>query len=64
MVRARGVTPPPERRRLLATMRKEGKVRAEVIQAVKDAHTAGGSVRDIAELTGRSTNTIQRWLKD
>lgn len=59
----RGVTPPIERRRLLTLMRKAEKGRDEFIQAVRDAHTAGGSVRDIAELTGRSTNTIQRWLK-
>ncbi|AEK09137.1 HTH DNA binding protein [Mycobacterium phage Ibhubesi] len=28
------------------------------------ASAAGGSVREIAVLTGKSTNTIQRWLKE
>ncbi|WP_372453710.1 helix-turn-helix domain-containing protein [Mycolicibacterium goodii] len=32
-------------------------------RAVLAASAAGGSVREIAVLTGKSTNTIQRWLK-
>lgn len=63
MVRARGVTPPPERRRLQAATRKHETSRAELIAAVKAAKEVGGSIRDIAALTGRSTNTIQRWLQ-
>lgn len=64
MVRARGVTPAPERRRLQTATRKHETSRTELIAAVKAAKNAGGSIRDIAELTGRSTNTIQRWLHD
>ncbi|AFL47958.1 hypothetical protein AVANI_47 [Mycobacterium phage Avani] len=33
-------------------------------EEVRAAAEAGGSVREIARLTGKSTNTIQRWLKE
>lgn len=36
----------------------------ELREAVREAHAAGGSVRDIADLTGKSTNTIGRWIKE
>ncbi|ORB76375.1 helix-turn-helix domain-containing protein [Mycobacterium timonense] len=32
--------------------------------AVRDARAAHGSVREIADLLGKSTNTIQRWTRD
>lgn len=56
----RGVTPEPERSRLLAA----AKASADLRNAVQAAHKAGGSIRDIAQLSGLSTNTIQRWLKE
>lgn len=67
--RVRGVTPEPERSRLLAALAEYEANRRELKAAIIDAHSPpdgqqGGSVRDLAELTGRSTNTIQRWLKD
>ncbi|WP_426332000.1 helix-turn-helix domain-containing protein [Mycobacteroides abscessus] len=31
--------------------------------AVREAKAAGGSVREIAALINRSTNTVQRWLR-
>ncbi|AHZ95506.1 HTH DNA binding protein [Mycobacterium phage Zapner] len=37
---------------------------AKIRRAVVAAKAAGGSVREIAVLTGKSTNTIQRWLKE
>ncbi|QXO12842.1 hypothetical protein SEA_LATRETIUM_42 [Mycobacterium phage Latretium] len=64
MARARGVVPEPNRSRLVkaarASARSDEKLRHEVIEA----SAAGGSVREIAVLTGKSTNTIQRWLKE
>lgn len=68
LMRPRGVTPEPQRSQLLAaaefadvtTTRADKQLR----HAVHAAHRAGGSVRHIAELLGRSTNTIQRWLKE
>lgn len=67
MGRPRNITPPEQRARILrimrAAQRSEERYDEKLAQAVRDAHVAGGSVRDIAELTGRSTSTIQRWLK-
>jgi transposase len=59
----RGVTPEPERSQLLAAAESDQFAEAQLRLAVQRAHLAGGSVREIAELIGRSTNTIQRWLK-
>ncbi|MBL3752948.1 hypothetical protein D2E64_22590 [Mycobacteroides abscessus] len=36
----------------------------EMRAAVRDAKDAGGSIRAIADEIGRSTRTIQNWLKD
>ena len=59
----RGVTPEPERSKLLTAATAADTASVELRNAVQAAHQAGGSVREIAELIGRSTNTIQRWLR-
>ncbi|ACF34105.1 hypothetical protein BOOMER_43 [Mycobacterium phage Boomer] len=75
MARALGVVPEPERSQLLKATsahekavreldRKRRQVDAVLRAAVRAASAAGGSVREIAVLTGKSTNTIQRWLKE
>lgn len=61
----RGVIPEPERARLLAANEAEKDANHELHAAVRAAYDAGGSIREIAEaLGGRSTNTIQRWLRE
>ncbi len=37
---------------------------AELYEAVRDAKEHGGSIRAIASELGRSTQTIQRWLRE
>lgn len=59
----RGITPEPERSQLLAAASAADAADGQLRAAVRDAHAAGGSVREIAELIGKSTNTIQRWIK-
>lgn len=53
--------PDPERVRILAAMRAREDAVAELRAAVVAGLLAGGSVRQVAALTGMSTNTIQRW---
>ncbi|AEK07801.1 HTH DNA binding protein [Mycobacterium phage Yoshi] len=60
----RGETPEPQRSKLLAAVEAHDVTRSELLAAVREASSAGGSVREIAALTGKSTNTIQRWLKE
>lgn len=60
----RGEIPDAERVSLQEKVEERDEARQELIAAVKAAKDAGGSIRDIAELTGRSTNTIQRWLRE
>lgn len=59
----RGITPEPQRSELLAAAEADDDAEAGLRRAVQAAHLAGGSVREIATLIGRSTNTIQRWLR-
>ncbi|HUH68883.1 MAG TPA: helix-turn-helix domain-containing protein [Mycobacterium sp.] len=59
----RGVIPPAERKRLRATERRLGEADTEMRAAVQAAHQAGGSIRSIAAEIGRSTRTIQNWLR-
>jgi len=63
MARERGVVPPEERRKLLAADRKAATAAEELRAAVVAAHAAGGSVREIATLLGKSPTTIQSWVK-
>ncbi|QBI97380.1 hypothetical protein SEA_FANCYPANTS_42 [Mycobacterium phage Fancypants] len=68
MARTLGVVPEPERSNLLEALKEAERHREWADQivrlAVRAAAAAGGSVREIAVLTGKSTNTIQRWLKE
>lgn len=58
------MTPEPQRSHLLAVAASESAAGLELRAAVREAREAGGSVREIADLIGRSTNTIQRWLRE
>lgn len=60
----RGLTPEPQRSELLAAAAAVNGTDQELREAVRSAHMAGGSVREIAALIDRSTNTIQRWLRE
>ncbi|ATN88643.1 helix-turn-helix DNA binding protein [Mycobacterium phage Demsculpinboyz] len=71
MARPLGTVPEPNRSRLIASAKltaralKNAEVEVAALRReVLDAAAAGGSVREIAVLTGKSTNTIQRWLKE
>lgn len=59
-------TPPtPSMRRLLVDAGDGArKADAELRQSVKEALSAGVSVREVAALTDISTNTVQRWKKE
>ncbi|MCV6988707.1 helix-turn-helix domain-containing protein [Mycobacterium timonense] len=59
-----GSIPEPERSRLLSALRAADKANTALRHAVRDARAAHGSVREIADLLGKSTNTIQRWTRD
>lgn len=70
MARERGVVPPDVARTLLAADRKAAAAdrkaataAAELHAAVAAAHQAGASIRELAALLGRSTNTIQAWVR-
>ena len=60
----RGVIPDAERKRILAAMVAAKDADTELRAAVAAGLLAGGSVREMADLTGMSTNTIQRWGRD
>lgn len=60
----RGATPAPQRAKVLKALKVKADGDAGLRAAVREAHDAGGSVRDIAEFSGLSTNTIQRWLRE
>ncbi|APE11563.1 hypothetical protein BO226_22100 [Rhodococcus sp. 2G] len=60
----RGLIPDPERARILTAMRARDDAEVELRAAVVAGLLAGGSVREMADLTGMSTNTIQRWGRE
>jgi transposase len=62
--RRRGSIPDAERERLLAALGGTRAADDELRAAVLAARGADGSVREIAALIGKSTNTIQRWTRD
>ncbi len=53
---AKGAIPDPERERL-------GSANGELVEAVRAASLAGGSVRVIADELGVSTRTVSEWLQ-
>lgn len=63
MVTARGVIPHDERARLQAAAADVADAGAELQAAVLAAWRAGGSVREIARELGKSTRTIQDWIR-
>lgn len=63
IVTARGLIPPAERARLKAASDEVGVAAAELRAAVFAAWEAGGSVREIADELGKSTRTIQDWIR-
>lgn len=63
VVTARGVIPPSELARLRAAADNIGVAGAELKAAVCAAWEAGGSVREIADELGKSTRTIQDWIR-
>ena len=60
----RGVIPDAERKRILTAMTARDSAEVELRAAVVAGLLAGGSVREMADLTGMSTNTIQRWGRE
>lgn len=60
----RGHTPEPQRTRLLDAAARDDQAATDLRHAVQAAHQAGGSVREIADLINRSTNTIHRWIRE
>lgn len=60
----RGVVPDVERERLLAALRQVDEANTELRDAVVAANKAGGSVREIAKVIGKTTQTVQRWLRE
>ncbi|NKR61714.1 hypothetical protein GS907_24610 [Rhodococcus hoagii] len=60
----RGLIPDPERARIVAALAAREAAEAELRAAVVAGLLAGGSVREVAALTGMSTNTIQRWGRE
>lgn len=59
-VTSRGTVPEPEQRRIRAALAARAAADAEVKAAVIES---SGSVRELARLTGLSTNTISRWKR-
>jgi len=57
----RGVVPEPQATRLVKLAQAAD---IDLPEAAREARAAGGSIREIARLANRSTNTIQRWLKE
>ena len=60
----RGVIPDAQRARILKAMTARDSAEVELRAAVVAGLLAGGSVREMADLTGMSTNTIQRWGRE
>lgn len=60
----RGLIPDAERARVLVAMTTAKDVDIELRAAVVTGVRAGGSIREMAALTGMSTATIQKWGRD
>lgn len=63
VVTARGVIPVDQRERLRMAEDGVAAAVAELQAAVLAAWRAGGSVREIADELGKSTRTIQNWIR-
>lgn len=62
--RHRGTIPEPERTRLISAIQALDEAATELQNAVKAARDADGSVREIANLIGKSPTTIQSWSQE
>lgn len=60
----RGDATPTQKRLVQLLVRDADTSRHKLIQGLREVHAEGVSIRALAELTGRSTNTIQRWLRE
>jgi transposase len=59
-----GVIPDPQLTRLTEAKAALTEADEEYRQAVADALKAGGSVREVARVTGLSTSTVQAWGRE
>ncbi|GAB3776847.1 uncharacterized protein YjcR [Nocardioides ginsengisegetis] len=57
----KGVVPPDHAARLIALRDQADTAAAAFKDAVADALKAGGSVREVAKVTGLSTRTVREW---
>lgn len=60
----KGLIPADDQARIRAAMTAREAAYDELVAAVIDAAEHGASVRELAEFTGLSTNTITRWKRD
>lgn len=61
VIQPRGWVPETDAARILAAMAARDASETELRAAVLDAVAHGASVRELADLTGMSPATIQRW---
>jgi hypothetical protein len=59
----RGIVSDADQARILTALGKRGEWEAELRESVITAAQHGASVRELAALTGLSTNTISRWKR-
>lgn len=63
MPQHRGLIAPDDASRISAALAAREAAYDELVAAVLDAAAHGASVRELAEFTGLSTNTITRWKR-
>lgn len=59
----KGLIPPDDAARITAALAARDESYDELVAAVLEAADHGASVRELAEFTGMSTNTITRWKR-
>ncbi|MGN7135412.1 hypothetical protein ACTHQY_19285 [Rhodococcoides corynebacterioides] len=59
--RKKGLVPDDVAARLVAAVEGKASAEQELRDAVTEALLAGGSVREVARISGLSTNTVERW---
>lgn len=57
----RGLVPGPQGRRIIEALALRAESQLQVELAVADALKAGGSVREVADFSGLSTTTVQKY---
>lgn len=58
------MVPAAQRARLRAASTAVDQARIRLRAAVREAEAAGGSIREIAGVLGKSPHTVQRWLHE